>query len=364
MKFSSTLIAAEKYNIAAIVHSSGLPPGVENIQDKIPSNLFEAILYKILFTPCFNWIDNKRAEFNLPALDFQGRFIKTEYMNRFPMLVPTSPSFYPEPHPSNEYLYVGGYRNEDNFARFDAKLDSWIDQSDLDIVYISLGTQASIDVDSLLKFCEKVRHQKQYRIIWSLSSSLFTIAEEHNLLSQIRGDLFLSNYLPQYKLLGHAKVKYFVTHGGIGSLIDLVKQKVPSVVIPLFADQFSNAIKMEQLSIGIQLTQFVFEDVDKAIAEIRKNYQNFSKNLEQAAAEMQKYEKPEELNKFIERVSARKRTTIQYSLQYQSNSPRYRYTWKIIVVLFFSLPLFCFWRVTRLVKNMKFISSSTKSKIE
>ena len=177
LKFSSTLIAAEKYNIPAIVHSSGLPPGVENIQDKIPSNLFEAILYKILFTPCLNWIDNKRAEFNLPALDFQGRFIKTEYMNRFPMLVPTSPRFYPEPHPSNEYLYVGGYRNEDNFAQFDAKLDSWIDQSDVDIVYISLGTQASIDVDSLLKFCEKVRHQKQYRIIWSLSSSLFTIVE-------------------------------------------------------------------------------------------------------------------------------------------------------------------------------------------
>ena len=363
LKYSSTLVAAEQYNIPAIVQSSGLPPGVEHIQDKIPSNLFDALIYKVLFTPCFNWIDNKRAEFNLPPLDFQGRFIKTEYMNRFPMLVPTWPAFYPEPHPSNEYLYVGGYRNEDNFARFEAKLESWIGQSDLDIVYISLGTQASIKEEFMLSFIEQLKIQKRYRVIWALSLGLTKIAQKHDLLSETRDELFLSDYLPQYKLLGHEKVKIFVTHGGIGSLIDLVKQKIPSVVIPLYADQFANAFKIEQLSIGVQLSQFVFEDVDKAIAQIRENYQNFSKNLEKAAAELLKYEDRDKLNRFIEEVSAREKTTIQYSLQYQSNSPRYRYTWKLLIILFYITAIYFLWRAARAVTNSKFIRYIKKTKV-
>ena len=80
LKFASTLIVAENFNIPAIVQSSGMPGGVESIQDKLHFQMWEVFLYKMFFTPCWQWIDGKRAENNLPELDFQGRFIKSEYI--------------------------------------------------------------------------------------------------------------------------------------------------------------------------------------------------------------------------------------------------------------------------------------------
>ena len=355
---------AEKETILfeAIVQSSGLPPGVEHIQDKIPFNLFESLIYKVLFTPCFDWIDKKRAELDLPDLDFQGRFIKTEYVNRFPLLIPTSPAIYPEPHPSAEYLYVGGYRDEKNFGRFETQLELWMNSSDLDIAYISLGTQASIEESLMLDFIKELRHQKKYRVIWSLSLGLTRIADKHNLWSQNRAELFLSNYLPQYKLLGHPKVKIFVTHGGLGSLIDLVKQRVPAIAIPLYGDQFTNAMKIEQLSIGIQLGKFIFADVDRSISFIRENYKNFTKNLKIYNKELSSYEDPKTLNDYIEKISSRKQVTIQYSMKYQSNSPRYILIWKTIACSFYAFVVYILCKVGQFLKIFQKIQRLTKSK--
>lgn len=48
-------------------------------------------------------------------------------------------------------------------------------------------------------------------------------------------------------------MKLFVTHCGINSMYEAIQTATPVVTIPIFADQFSNAARAEELGAGINL---------------------------------------------------------------------------------------------------------------
>ena len=56
-------------------------------------------------------------------------------------------------------------------------------------------------------------------------------------------------WVPQVELLRHASV--FVTHGGFNSTKEALSQGVPLVVLPLGADQFHTAERVEALGLGV-----------------------------------------------------------------------------------------------------------------
>ena len=49
--------------------------------------------------------------------------------------------------------------------------------------------------------------------------------------------------MPQQDLLGHPKIRLFITHGGLFSNQEAVYHGVPFIVFPIFADQPLNAQK-------------------------------------------------------------------------------------------------------------------------
>lgn len=55
----------------------------------------------------------------------------------------------------------------------------------------------------------------------------------------------LVKWIPQNDLLGHPKIKAFVTHGGGNGIYESIYHGVPIVVVPLMFDQFENALRME-----------------------------------------------------------------------------------------------------------------------
>ena len=82
-------------------------------------------------------------------------------------------------------------------------------------------------------------------------------------------------WLPQNVLLAHKDIKVFVSHVGHNSLYESAYHGVPLVAIPLFGDQFSNAMKTEQFGLGIAVdyhtmdTEQLFETIVRVINESR-----------------------------------------------------------------------------------------------
>ena len=97
-----------------------------------------------------------------------------------------------------------------------------------------MGTHTQLEKSTVLDFMQQVKYQKKYRFIWALSVGMQSLVQDLGCESD--ETLYLSKYLPQFTLLGHPKVKVFVTHGGLLSLIDMVKRRKPAVCIPHFWD--------------------------------------------------------------------------------------------------------------------------------
>ncbi|XP_042561070.1 UDP-glucuronosyltransferase 2A1-like [Clupea harengus] len=63
--------------------------------------------------------------------------------------------------------------------------------------------------------------------------------------SALGNNTLLVKWLPQNDLLGHPKVKVFVSHGGTNGILEAIYHGVPIVGIPLIFDQADNLSKMQ-----------------------------------------------------------------------------------------------------------------------
>ncbi|CAI5451228.1 unnamed protein product [Caenorhabditis angaria] len=80
--------------------------------------------------------------------------------------------------------------------------------------------------------------------------------KDDDIRKDLPNNVYLKKWIPQPELLADKRVKLFVTHGGLGSTFEVAYSGIPTIVIPLFNDQFNNAmIKMvenERYSIKAQ----------------------------------------------------------------------------------------------------------------
>ena len=99
-----------------------LPGAVELCTEKMGVPYAEVMTQQIIFHQHWDTILQTRREHNLPPLVYQNHYYMAEYSARFPTLVATYPKFYPEPHSSVPYLFIGGYRNESHYARLESSI--------------------------------------------------------------------------------------------------------------------------------------------------------------------------------------------------------------------------------------------------
>ena len=362
---AGAVLAAEKFDIPVIQQTPGTMAGIEHVQDKFSQSLSEIFVLKLFFSDCWAWKYNRRALDNLPDfVDFQGHFFLNEFSDRYPFFIPGSLPLYSQPHPSQngEFIFIGGIRNESHFKKLDQSMQSWIDKDETDIIYISLGTHSVLDPEIMKNFYENVQNQNKYRVIWSLGLGLERTAKETEIYSQNSDRILLSDYLPQYTLLGHPKVKVFVSHVGLGSIVDFVKRKVPVVAIPQFADQFANAILLENLNLAKQLKAFNFDDVNKAIAQVYQDYDFYVQNLQKLSDEFEKHEDPEMIDAFVTKIAARKKTTVKYELEYEVNCRRFHVGWKLLTFGFYAFVILVFLAVVLAVRRFCIGGFAPKSK--
>ncbi|XP_039468426.1 UDP-glucuronosyltransferase 2C1-like isoform X2 [Oreochromis aureus] len=96
----------------------------------------------------------------------------------------------------------------------------------------------------------------------------------------------LVDWMPQNDLLGHPKIKLFVSHGGTNGVQEAIYHGVPVVGLPVFFDQYDNLLRLKEKGAAKILTLAIVDKDDnflKAIEEVlsdpsyRANMQRLSR---------------------------------------------------------------------------------------
>ncbi|CAK5089059.1 unnamed protein product [Meloidogyne enterolobii] len=146
---------------------------------------------------------------------------------------------------------------------------------------------------------------------WQNILKAFSYFEEYSFIVKISvGDKFTREYaknmpnihlfewFPQSDLLGHPKIKLFITHGGYNSLIESTIRGVPVLIIPLFFDQLRNSKCAEYRGNGrilIRKDLLNLEKIKEKINEMLINISYYKQNSQRLSnLHNQKPNRPEE----------------------------------------------------------------------
>ncbi|XP_049875086.1 UDP-glucosyltransferase 2 [Pectinophora gossypiella] len=122
----------------------------------------------------------------------------------------------------------------------DPEIEEWISGAgEAGFVYVSMGSSVRTTKMPLAvhRLIVAALARLPQRVLWKQDA-------EQN-ITDIPSNVRLYRWLPQQDLLGHPKIKAFVTHGGLLSMFETVYHGVPIVSIPVFCDHDANAAKAE-----------------------------------------------------------------------------------------------------------------------
>ncbi|EGT43740.1 hypothetical protein CAEBREN_26334 [Caenorhabditis brenneri] len=76
-------------------------------------------------------------------------------------------------------------------------------------------------------------------------------------------NVHLKKWVPQPALLSDDRLKVFVTHGGLGSTMEIAYTGKPALMVPIFGDQPQNAYMLERHGGAVAYNKFDLQDGDK-----------------------------------------------------------------------------------------------------
>ena len=144
-----------------------------------------------------------------------------------------------------------------------AERPSWAPSVGETFVYVTLGTVSG----------RSDKSRAAYRAVLEALSTLPVRAllttgpvMPHEHLGTIPPNVTVEVFVPQSEVLPYARA--VVCHGGSGSLIGALAQGIPTVVVPLFADQPHNAASVARVGAGVSVTDRTVPVLRAAIARV------------------------------------------------------------------------------------------------
>jgi len=129
------------------------------------------------------------------------------------------------------------------------ELPESVEEGDGALVYVSLGSLGSADVDLMRRLVD-VLGRSQHRFVVSKGPE----HAEYELAENMWG----AEFLPQPAIL--PLVDAVVTHAGNNTTTECFHYGKPMVALPLFWDQYDNAQRVAETGYGIRLATYEFED--------------------------------------------------------------------------------------------------------
>ncbi|XP_048504920.1 UDP-glycosyltransferase UGT5-like [Athalia rosae] len=159
-----------------------------------------------------------------------------------------------------------------------SELHRYMESSEKGVIFFCLGSIfKSIEMpEHLIGALKKAFERVPYDVLWKW---------ENNTMTDKPKNVRIEKWLPQNDILAHPKLKVFVTHGGISSLLETVYHKVPIVGIPIFGDQRQN-IKLARTKGFVEVLNFstmTEDDIYEAIVKVA-NDPKYKRNVEKVSA--------------------------------------------------------------------------------
>jgi MGT family glycosyltransferase len=167
--------------------------------------------------------------------------------------------------------------------------------NDRPLVYLSLGSLGSADIDLMQKLIDALA-ATDYHVIVSMGPQ----HEELRLAPNTSG----AEFLPQPAIL--PQVDLVITHGGNNTVTESLHFGKPMVLLPLFWDQHDNAQRMHELGLGRRLDTYGHapEELRDAIAELLED-RELAARLGRISATLQAEPGTVKAADLIERVASR-----------------------------------------------------------
>nr|QIK00368.1 UDP-glycosyltransferase [Xylotrechus quadripes] len=142
-------------------------------------------------------------------------------------------------------------------------LEKWVNGSSEGVIYFSLGSMIKGNTfpkeqrDAFLKAFARL----PYRVLWKW---------ENETMEGKPDNVMVQKWMPQLDILCHPNVKAFISHGGLLGTTEAVHCGVPTIVMPQFGDQHTNARALEASGGGVilQLNEATEEKVYKALKKV------------------------------------------------------------------------------------------------
>lgn len=180
---------------------------------------------------------------------------------------------FPRPTMPN-IVYVGGFQCKPS-SPLPPELEDFVQSSgDHGFIFMSLGTLIKALPKDITSKIAAAFAQLPQKVIWRHSGE-----KPDNL----GNNTLLLKWLPQNDLLGHPKIKAFISHCGTNSIYESIHHGVPILGVPLMFEQPENALRIEVrgAAITLDITEITTESFLDAVRKVvnEPSYRNNMKRL-------------------------------------------------------------------------------------
>ncbi|KAM7348769.1 UDP-glycosyltransferase UGT5-like isoform 1-T1 [Cochliomyia hominivorax] len=235
-------------------------------------NMFSIAVEEGILMNVLKWNIEKLYRYNFPA----DRYPPLEEVYKNVSLVLTNHHFSQGPIRPNvpALIEIGGIQIKEKPDPLPKDLAEIMESSQKGVIFFSLGTnvQGSNLSKDKAKMIFNVLSKLPYTVLLKWGDSDFP-GHSKNMIYR--------NWLPQDDILAHPKVKLFITHGGMGSVVESQYHGVPMVGIPFFGDQHANIANVVKsgYGLGLEYARFSEEAFRNAVLEVLEN-SSYSKNVQ------------------------------------------------------------------------------------
>ncbi|XP_037817465.1 UDP-glucosyltransferase 2-like [Lucilia sericata] len=145
-------------------------------------------------------------------------------------------------------IEVGGFHIQHKAQNLSQDIEDFINSSEQDVIYFSMGSNIKSEhfPAPIRQILLETFASLPYKILWKF--------ENPALMQNRPTNVFINKWFPQADILAYPRLKLFITHGGLLSLIESIYHGKPVLGIPVFYDQFVNMRRAQQDGFGLSIS--------------------------------------------------------------------------------------------------------------